>query len=281
MVWQNGQSNLVASIFSQSGSSSIGTAAIATPVSLVNIGAYNSYDLSMALVDTNQATLGHPLTCSVQLLWYDDLVSGIPIYSEIWNVWVVAQNPSHPTQGIIGSGSMHGQYMTINVGNINTTSAVVMPYFNLFGSSRNIQLSDWRQSMGNHVNDHSFNLLPVTESFAVDNTLADTAGLQAVTSAIGNYWIPIALYSGPVYMYCQVGSGGVLSVSVSDVGSHAAVDSSGNISDSQGQMTNDVLNASNTSVLRQFFLPRSASAVFVSVSTNGTFGCKIVAQQGP
>jgi hypothetical protein len=280
MVWQNGQSNLVASIFSQPASLTIPTGSINTPILLQNIGAYNSYDLSMALVDTGQATLGHPLTCSVQLLWYDDLISGIPIYSEIWNVWVVAQNPSHPTQGIIGSGPMHGQYMTVNVGNVNTTAGVVMPYFNLFGSSRNIQLSDWRQSMGNHVNDHSFTLLPVTESFAVDNTLADTSGLQAVTSGISNYWIPLALYSGPVYMYIQVGSGGVLSASVSDVGSHAAVDSSGNISDSQGQMTNDVLNASNTSVLRQFYMPRSASALFINVSTTGTFGCKVVAQQG-
>lgn len=279
MVWQNGQTNLVASIFSQSGSSNIPNPGIVTPVSLVNIGAYTSYDLSMALVDTGQATAGHAITCSVQLLWYDDLVSGIPIYSEIWNVWVVAQNPSHPTQGIIGSGPMHGQYMTVNIGNVNTTAPVAMPYFNLFGSTRNIQLSDWRQSMGNHVNDHTVILIPVTESFAVDNVLADTAGLQSITS--GNlYWVPLALYSGPVYMYIQIGGGANVVAAVVDVGSHASVDSSGNLNDSQGQMTLDQLVAPNTSVLRQLYLPRSASALFVIPSVSGTFGCKVVAQQG-
>src|ERR1700685_4249545 len=146
MVWQNGVQSTAVALFTLPGGGATIPASGGTskPVTLVDVSQYNSYDLSAAFVDTAQATAGHALTVQIQVAFYDDLVSGIPIYQEDWYPWVVSQTPTPGLQGLIGCGPMHGHYMSIVITN-NGAGAVTIPYFNLFGSPRNVQQSDWRQ----------------------------------------------------------------------------------------------------------------------------------------
>jgi hypothetical protein len=282
MVWQNGQNTLVAALFTSFQSIAVpaNNVAVFPAGQLISVGSYNSYDLAMSAVDTSQATPGHAICFSVTLTWYDDLVSGVPIFTEIWNPFVVSQNPSHPTQGIIGNGPMHGQYMTVAISN-NAAFPLTLPYFNLFGSSRNVPQSDWRQGLGNHVVDANFSPNISNTETSFENVLLDTGGLKAVTSGVGSYWIPMGMFSGYVGFYAQIGGGAAVSVAIVAVGNHAASNVSGSLSDSSGTLLNSSMGASNVFVDQLIFLPRTACAMFVICGTSGTFGATVVAQQGP
>jgi hypothetical protein len=264
-----------------SGGGSFITAPAGTTITLLNmadVSLYASYDLSMALLGI-QNVVGAALCARVTLSWYDDLVSGIPVFQEIWNPWVVTSIPGMPPQGIIGSGPMHGKYFSISITNPGTQTINVF-YVNIFGSPRPVPLSDWRQFLNNSVQDAVLHNLTNT-AIDFDNSLADTQG-PANLLANTSYLLPFGLYSGPVTYSLQLGAGIVVTrLNIIDVGGNFNVVTSGNVNPAVGNLLSPGT-AAGEQLEGQILLPRSGCALYVAVTTTGgTINFKVTAQQGP
>jgi hypothetical protein len=278
MVWQNGVQSTAVSLFSQSGSASVGAGGTDTIVSLVDISQYESYDLATAFVDTSQNTAGHALVQTVSVQFFDDLTSGIPIYQETWYPWVVSQTPTVGLQGVIGCGPVHGHYMTIKVSN-GGSGAVTIPYFNLYGSPRNVQVSDWRQCHGNHVSDATLHEIQ-TVGDGYDNSLFDSNGLNTLANSTG-YLFPLFLFAGAVDIMLDNNSAVLSSAEIVDIG--APDQTSGNISTTTGAIFifPSTALAAAAVTFASINLPRSACALklITTASGGGNVGFKVVAQQ--
>jgi hypothetical protein len=266
---------------SVAGGSNINIAAGATTIllNMADISLYASYDLSLALSNFNQNTHGSALCCRVTLSWFDDLISGVPVFQEIWNPWVVTAIPGVPPQGIIGNGPMHGKYFSISITNpgVNVVGVV---YANIFGSPRQVPLSDWRQFLNNAVLDNVLvNLFNTAIDF--DNDLADTQG-PANLLANTSYLMPFGLYAGPVTYSLQLGAGIVVTrLNIIDIGGNYNVSTSGNVNPAVGNLLSPGT-AAGEQLEGQLFLPRSGCALYVAVTTTGgTINFKVTAQQGP
>lgn len=284
MSWQNNNNNVVTTIFSGGGVTGSPAATIpgsgsVTPVNLVDVSSFASYDMALWANDTAQATAGHALVIRVDVVWYDDLVSGIPVFYETWYPWVVNVAPAttFPPQGVFANGPMHGRYMSVRLSN-PSTSPVNVAYLNVFGSPRPQNISDWRQDWANHIHDSSVTAIANVAGDGADNSLADTGGL--VTLAIStNFWMPLNLYSGPIQGYFST-STTIAAAIIVDIGTNQPV--SGSINGNAGRLGGTVL--SNAGAITSFsaFLPRGACALIISTNTNSPqMAFKVVAQQGP
>jgi hypothetical protein len=272
----------IASLFSATNTLTVpnGAPGELTIVNLIDISAYQSYDLSFALVNAAMATAGTAVACRVDVVFYDDLVSGIPVYREIWYpfcaIAVTGNNNVHP-QGIVANGPMHGHYMSIQIYNPGSTN-VSIPYFNLFGSPRNAQLSDWRQSLENSFNDGTHHLIGNNSGFGYDNVVCDSGGFGSL-NASSNYIMPFNLYTGPIDWLFQIGGGLVVSAAVIiNLGGNYLTNVSGSVSDTIGKLQNLPVAGGSGNLL----IPRGACALLVEVgSTGGTAMFNAIAQQGP
>ena len=284
MSWQNNNNNQVTSLFSAGafGSDAIHIPANGSiqPVQLIDVSLFSSYDLSFYVGANTQQNAGVALAFQVDLTWYDDLTSNIPVFQETWYPWVTSTYPSVATPDIVASGPMHGRFMTItmtNPGNI----LLGISYMLLFGSPRNLQLSDWRQNIGRvGMHDHTLVILPMGSPVpgnGYDNSLIDTGGLISV--GVANFWFPLNLYAGPIDWIFQVGGGAVVaSAEIVDVGTNYQATVSGSLNGTTGKIVAmPAGNASSGNVI----LPRGGCAFVISVTTAGTIAFKAVAQQGP
>jgi hypothetical protein len=250
-----------------------------TPLNLVDVSLFNSYDLSMAVVGNPQNVVGNALAFRVTLTWYDDLTSNLAVFSEIWNPWVVTGYPATNPRGIIGDGPMHGKYFTMTITNLGANTVTVQ-YLNVFGSPRNLQVSDWRQYLNNEVSDAV--LAPMFNgAIGFDNNLADTQGSFAAV-ANTTYLMPFCLYAGPVAWSLELGPGIVVTAAnVMDIGGNYAQIMSGTVTLGVGNMIGFPFTASEQ-INGQIILPRSACALYLRIGgTGGNVNFKVVAQQGP
>jgi hypothetical protein len=168
--------------------------------SMTDVSAYQSYDLNTYMYAATPGA-GSPVVALYQLLWFDDLTSGIPVFEEQWWIWC-GRAAAGFSDCHAATGPMHGRYMTVNVSiPVAATSNAILQYFNLFGSPRTTQWSDWRQD--------AFEVNPATSGITLQS--ASTSGYEnsicnAGNIALGasaNVWIPCALYAGPVYYRYQ------------------------------------------------------------------------------
>jgi hypothetical protein len=258
---------------------SVAAGATITPLNLVDVSLYTSYDLSIAAIDTAQATAGHALSFSIRLSWYDDLTSGLAVFEEIWHPWVVTGLPATAPRGIIASGPMHGKYFSVSVMNPGS-GPVSVQYLNVFGSPRNLQVSDWRQFLNNEVSDAVLvNMFSTALGF--DNNLADTEG-SFIAAANTTYLMPFCLYAGPVAWSFETGAGIVITAAeIMDIGSNNLVSTSGNVTLGVGNLLSPPF-AANEQLNGQLILPRGGCAFYLRVGgTGGLVNFKVVAQQGP
>lgn len=266
----------ITSLFNLASTTIINANSTVTPFSMIDVSQFNSYDLYLAVSDSGQAVPGHAHACIVTLSWYDDLTSGIPIFTETWCPWV-----SNLANSAIanGTGPLHGQYMSISINN-PTGFAVALNKMSVFASVRNVQLSDWRQMLGTNVSDTFLHIIP-NPSLGTDNMLADTNGLITL-AANTNYVMFFDLYSGPAAWALQYGSGiAVTRANVCNIGSNAATQTSNNMT----TQANSLLALPNTAGLQtngSLFLPRSGCVAFwVIGATGGQMEFTVTAQQGP
>lgn len=251
-------------------------------VSLVNVAEYASYDLNTYLYAVNAGSVGSPITALIQLLWYDDTSSGIPVFEEQWWIWTGRAAAAFP-DNMVGSGPMHGQYMTVNISIPNqATSNAVLQYFNLFGSPRVVPYSDWRQD--------AFQIAPETNGLAIispntssyENQLASVNAF--VLTANTSSWIPIGLYAGPAYVRFRISitpQASVYIASAENVVAGQPITGSGTPNIVSGFFGSTGQPAGGTDYNGQVILPRAPCyiAMLAATGTGGNVSFSVVGQQ--
>lgn len=177
----------------------------------VDVSLFESYDLNMYAYANTPGQSGSPFSCQVQLQWYDDLTTGIPVFEEDWWPWIGRAaigsigSGSSSMNPLAGAGPMHGRYLTVTVAQVTlATSSITLQWFNFFGSGRSVPDSDWRQQM-TAVVPQVFNLViqaPTNEpAFGFDNVLANLSNRNIGNSTVA--FIPFNLYAGPTWVRFQ------------------------------------------------------------------------------
>lgn len=191
---------------------SIGGAAAATIVpgtpftamSLVDVSLYQSYDINLFAFSQSPGTVNANIVAQVVLQWFDTNtgVNDIPVFEEDWWLWCGRAAPVAGFNTLSGCGPMHGRYMTVQV--FTTITAAVnmtLQYINIFGSTRLVPSSDWRQN-GAQVNPQSNGITAqLGGGSGFDNRLGSVSNLTLGASAL--VFIPLGLYAGPVYFRYQ------------------------------------------------------------------------------
>jgi hypothetical protein len=267
----------VASLYSNVTNQAIAPGASLTLISLTDVSNYNSYDMVLSVNDGSQAVLNHAHAYKATLQWFDDLVTGIPVFTETWYPWIGNAANAMPCTA---TGPMHGKYFTVILssaaavtGNITVNQALI------FGSGRTTNLSEWRQQ-ANAKSDNAAHIL-VNNSSVTDNMLADTNGMSVLTANL-SYVMFLGLYTGPMDWAMQIGAGGGLTRSnLVTVGSAFGVQTSGNLNPQVNSL--EILGtAVGSQNAGSQFMPRSAVALLVTVgAANTTMEFTAVAQQGP
>jgi hypothetical protein len=188
----------------QEGSASGSPAAVLGPgvsvpiVTLVSVSQFASYDMNLYGYALSPGSAAAPLTMLIQLYWFDDLISGIPVFEEDWEIWLGRTAPSAGINTLSACGPMHGKYMSVNVDiPSGAASNAILQYINLFGSNRTVPYSDWRQNSG-VVNPQTQNFTIIQgASLTFEDILASVSNDSLAAST--NYWLPLGLYSGPIY----------------------------------------------------------------------------------
>ena len=205
--WTNPNLGKVIPLFSQGilGGGSIGSITPGTPftvVNQINVSQFTSYDINLYTLCASPGSVGAPITTQVNLQWFDDLVSGIPVFQEMWFIWNGRAANSAAFNTASGTGPMHGKYLTIQLFiPPGAASNVTVQYVNLFGSSRTLSKSDWRQNaQGVNPQVNGF-VIQQGGGTGYDDILASISG--AVLGASALVFVPLGLYSGYVYYRYQ------------------------------------------------------------------------------
>lgn len=246
-----------------------------SPVTLVNVSQFASYDINLSVVASSPGSVGAALAVPVVIQWFDDTVSNIPVFEEDWWIWCGRANTAF-TNTLAGCGPMHGQYMTVTIQNNFASFGVTVQYLNLFGSNRILSYSDWRQNMllvQPQSSGVTLQQSVIGDSF--DNLLASINNANLGASAL--VFVPLGLYSGPVYYRYQssaVPLHNVVIASVQGETGGSLVAGTGNT----GVLVNlpaDTLEHEGT-----FFAPRSALAFIYQANAAGaSLSFQAVAQQ--
>ncbi len=278
-IYQNGVA-LVGGPFA----ATIGAGGTFTPFSLVNVSQFASYDINAYMFAVTPGGVGSPFSCQIQLLWYDDLTSGIPVFEEDWWVWIgrAATGPIGTGPGglnpLAGCGPMHGQYMTMTISLTgSSTSGMTIQYLNFFGSNRNLPYSDWRQNavpIFPQVNNLIY--IPPTQepTLGYDNVLCSISNVALANS---QYYVPLNLYAGPVWLRYAISAAPTndptLSVFGGLVGGQVVI----------GAATPNILvniPTATTELETQLILPRAAVGFIIHSNAAGsTLSLEVIAQQ--
>lgn len=175
-----------------------------TVLNLADVTAYSSYEISVYLYNTLQNTIGASLTAPVILTWYDDLISGIPVFTEEWDIWIANTRGiagTLPAFGVAyGSGAMHGKYLTVQIAEEGGINGFTCRFVNIYGSTRAETRPNWRQQPPQMSSNGATEILSnVATTF--NNVLGSTS--NAVTLANTIMWIPFGLYSGSAFLDFQ------------------------------------------------------------------------------
>lgn len=176
---------------------------------LADVSLYSAYDISIYAFCTQQGVTGASLTMPVTFTWYDDLVSGVSVYTEEWDVWVSTNNGSgvYPKGTAFGTGPMHGRYLTVSVAELGGAEPITIQYVNIFASNRSVTRSNWRQAPGamasNGITFWTTGVGP-DDNLTINNVLGTvSAGSVPAASTV---WFPFGLYSGQVWWRFQAGA---------------------------------------------------------------------------
>lgn len=280
MPWTNPNTGPTVPLFSQGilGGGSIGSITPATPftvVNQVNVSQFNSYDINLYTLNASPGAVGAPITTQVNLQWFDDLSSGIPVFQEMWFIWNGRAANSAAFNTASGTGPMHGKYLTIQLFiSPGSASNVTVQYVNLFGSARVLDKSDWRQN-AQGVN-------PQVNGFTIqqgggtgfDDILCSISG--AVLGASALVFVPFGLYAGQVWYRFQCSNVPLHDPVIAQVagttgGSWAAG------TGMTGVLVNIPSDANDHSGL--FMMPRSACVFIIQANAAGsTFSLEVAGQ---
>ena len=248
-----------------------------TPIKLVDVSGFASYDLNAYAFAQSPGSVNAALVAEIQIQWFDDMITGIPVFEEDWWIWVGRAAPIAGVNTLAGSGPMHGRYMTINVINIATAGFnMTLQYINVFGSNRVVPDSDWRQN-GQAVNPQS-NTITVQAGggTSFDNVLCNNNNEPLTANQL--IFIPCGLYAGPAYYRFQATTAALHDATLVNMTNQV----SGGLG--AGTSTNGVLvNFSNDTAEHEgyLYLPRAPTAFIIQGDAAGTtvYSFTLIAQQ--
>jgi len=166
-----------------------------------DVSLFASYDINFNCVAVSPGAAGSALVGQINLVWFDDMTSGIPVFEEDWFFWV---GRSTITSGnpLGGTGPMHGRFMSVTMFLPPTTvNGMSIQYLNLFGSNRVVPYSDWRQNCQLVQPESSGTSLLAGSGTSFDNVLCET---NAALTAGSLQFLPCGLYAGPAYYQVQM-----------------------------------------------------------------------------
>ena len=265
---------------------SIGGAAAATIVpgtpftamNLIDVSLYQSYDINLFCFSQSPGSVNANVVAQVVFQWFDDLVSGIPVFEEDWWIWCGRAAPVAGFNTLSGCGPMHGRYLTVQVfTTITAAFNMTLQYINVFGSTRLVPSSDWRQN-GAFVNPQSNGITSqLGGGSGFDNRLGSISNLVLGASAL--VFVPLGLYSGPVYFRYQCNT-------TAPLHNVTFIDMAGQVSGGLGAGTATpgvlVNIAADTNEHEGTFLaPRAPMAFVIQGSAGGTssISLEVIAQQ--
>lgn len=172
-----------------------------TLLNLVDVSSYGSYDIAIYAY-VSAKTAGAPNAYSLKLQWFDDLISGIPVFQEEWWPFCGLNTSNNINAAAIGTGPMHGRYMSVVATNpANSTFTINIQYVNIYGSPRATPYSDFRQSgVLSQMGDTLYSQ-PAAAPFQGDTTDNILLSLSTTTGLNQSLIFPIGMYSGPVGIY--------------------------------------------------------------------------------
>jgi len=174
-------------------------------VSMLNVSAFASYDITLYMHNVLQNNVGSLLTAPIVLTWFDDINSGTPIYVEQWNPWISNTPYAPAVPGIVcGSAPMHGNYLTMSCTNIGAVD-FQFDFMNFYGSGRSRSASSWRQQPPNMSTNGIGNWAGRNYNQTYDNILGLFDG--QVPAALSTTWIPFGLGAGPATFKIETGAG--------------------------------------------------------------------------
>lgn len=257
----------------------------ANGVYVLNVAQFASYDLNMYAYTQSAGSVGSNITVEITLQWYDELVTGIPVFEEDWWIWCARNSLPYGGGGtayqntLAGSGPMHGAYVAVYVSTATTAAfAATLKYFYLFGSNRPVPYSDWRQNaVAVEPNENGAVIQQGTGPIGFENILAQTP--TALVIPAGPNFIPFGLYSGPINFYFEPSVIATTNPTIINVANMV----SGNMADNgvgQGCMANLGNNAASA-VSGVIYGPRAPCALMITGNAGGTttFGFQAIAQQ--
>lgn len=239
-----------------------------------DVSLFASYDINFNCVAVNPGAAGSALVGQINLVWFDDLVSGIPVFEEDWFFWV---GRSTITSGnpLGGTGPMHGRFMSVTMFLPPTTvNGMSIQYLNLFGSNRVVPYSDWRQNCQLVQPESSGTSLMQGSGTSFDNTLCE---VQATLTAGSLQFLPLGLYAGPVYYQGQFTNTPAQSLTLVSLEGYI----SGGIIYGTGATGIIVSNGAAAEFSGQAILPRGPCAwlIHANATTGGTVNLITIAQQ--
>lgn len=280
MPWVNPNVQQVVPLFSQGilGGGSIGSITAATPftvVNQINVSQFSSYDINLYTLCASPGAALAPITTQINLQWFDDLVSGIPVFQEMWFIWNGRAANAAALNTATGTGPMHGKYLTIQLFIApGSASNVTVQYVNLFGSNRNLTKSDWRQNaQGVNPQVNGF-VIQQGGGTGFDDILASISG--APIGASGLIFVPLGLYAGQVWYRYQATNVPLHNVVIAQVaGTLGGQWAAG--TGMTGVLVNIPADANEHEGL--FMMPRSACAFVFQAAVGGTtFSLEIAGQ---
>lgn len=234
-------------------------------VTAIDVSGYASYDLSSFFYDLTGATS----SIRIVLQWFDDTVSGIPVFEEDWWVWV-SNAATFPATAfpLVGCGPMHGRYMSVFIDNSNGNSTVTMQYLNIFGSPRTQPFSDWRSNPmlqsgpggGNDIVGQN------TIGSGYDNILGGVTAFNLPEGAAQYY--NLGLYAGPIFYTITIGPNALSKNIVLVTASNNKKFNGGGASESNILAALGGSGASNYATSGELILPRAACALVFTGDTS-------------
>jgi hypothetical protein len=163
---------------------------VTTP--FIPVAQFASYDIGLTFTSNSNTSL----VISVEFIWSEDPAGQNIVFSE--EFWVPVYIVPAGTTTVTGSGPMHGNYLSILLTNPDTSAANIS-VFNLFGSSRPQNYSDWRSTGRIAMQNPTYNNVPSGDGF--DNLLGAVSGQTVAAGATLNF--ALGMYAGPVWFRAQ------------------------------------------------------------------------------
>jgi len=170
-------------------------------LTLQDVTQFATINISVYAFTSSMPVTGATATIPLNITWYDDLVSGIPVFQDEVDIWV-ANNVMASASALSGTAyitlPVRGQYLSITTSNPGTASTITMQFFSVYGSQNTTPRVYCKQ------------IPPPSLAFFGSPTLAGNyySELNGIlgsatfnAAADTNYFMPMGLFTGQGNLY--------------------------------------------------------------------------------